>query len=197
MTNGPGPVPPYPPAQSKATATTLRAIFLAITAISCGFLSCLPLLHLAVRRRRAMDWVFFWTGTAVSIASFATIGTLSDENPWTDVALLTVIALVPLVGVHYLVADLALARAEGAPGYPSYATTVPYPPPHQPAPPHPQADYNPYRATPPAPTPPPPPAPQAHVPPQPPAPPHQPRINQVRAELDELSDLLRKQEGGQ
>ncbi|MFF3250563.1 hypothetical protein ACFYWP_06080 [Actinacidiphila glaucinigra] len=190
MTNGPGPVPPYPPAQSKATATALRAVFLTITAISCGFLACLPLLHLAVRRRRAVDWVLFWTATAASLASFATIGTLSEKNPWTDVALLTVIALVPLVGVHYLVADLALARAEGAPGYPSYATTVPYPPPHQPAPPQPPADYNPYRT-------PPPPAPQAPAPPQPPAPPHQPRINQVRAELDELSDLLRKQEGGQ
>lgn len=125
--NGPGPVPPYPPAQSKATAITLRVIFLTITAISCGFLSGLPLLHLAIQRRRTMDWVFFWICTAVSIASFATVGTLPEESPWTDVAMLTAIALVPLVGVHYLVADLALHRAAAVPGYPSYATTVPYP----------------------------------------------------------------------
>lgn len=194
--NGPGPVPPYPPAQSKATAITLRAIFLTITAISCGFLSGLPLLHLAIQRRRTMDWVFFWICTAVSIASFATVGTLPEESPWTDVAMLTAIALVPLVGVHYLVADLALHRAAAVPGYPSYATTVPYPPPHQQAPPQPPVDYNPYRTTPPPPA-----APQAPVPPQSPASPHPhphpPRINQVRAELDELSDLLRKQEGGQ
>lgn len=196
--NGPGPVPPYPPAQSKATAITLRVIFLTITAISCGFLSGLPLLHLAIQRRRTMDWVFFWICTAVSIASFATVGTLPEESPWTDVAMLTAIALVPLVGVHYLVADLALHRAAAVPGYPSYATTVPYPPPHQQAPPQPPVDFNPYRTTPPPPA-----APQAPVPPQSPAPPHThphphpPRINQVRAELDELSDLLRKQEGGQ
>ncbi|MEU4093804.1 hypothetical protein [Streptomyces sp. NPDC026673] len=192
--NGPGPVPPYPPAQSKAAAVTLRAIFLTITAISCGFLSCLPLLHLAVRRRRTMDWVFFWVGTALSFGSFATIGSLPDKNPWTDVALITVMVMVPVVGVHYLVADLALHRAEEALAYPPYATTVPYPQPHRPAPQQPPVDYNPYRPTPPPPAPQP---PQPSVPPQTHVPPHQPRINQVRAELDELSDLLRKQEGGQ
>ncbi|MGW3244269.1 hypothetical protein [Streptomyces sp. NPDC001070] len=193
--NGPGPVPPYPPAPSKAAAVTLRAVFLTITAISCGFLSCLPLLHLAVQRRRTMDWVFFWLGTALSIASFATIGIVPEASTWTDVALITVMVMVPVVGVHYLVADLALHRANQVPGYPSYATTIPYPQPHQPAPPQPPMDYNPYRGT--APTPPtPPPAPQPPVPPQA-TPPHQPRINQVRAELDELSDLLRKQEGDQ
>ncbi|MDX3238021.1 hypothetical protein PV392_20515 [Streptomyces sp. ME03-5709C] len=192
--NGPGPVPPYPPAQSRATAITLRAVFLTITAISCGFLSGLPLLHLAIQRRRTMDWVFFWICTAVSIASFATVGTLPEQSPWTDVAMLTAIALVPLVGVHYLVADLALHRTAAMPGYPPYGTTVPYPPPHHPEPPRPPVDDNPYRSSPPPPPPPVP--PQSPVPPHPHPHPHPPRINQVRAELEELSDLLRKQEGG-
>ncbi|MFJ4847408.1 MULTISPECIES: hypothetical protein [unclassified Streptomyces] len=176
--NGPGPVPPPPPAQSGGTAVALRATFLVLTALSCGFLSCLPLLHLAVQRRRALDWVLFWTGTAVTVAAFATIGTLPESNPWTDAALIVVISMVPLVGVHYLVADMALHRKQALPGYPPYAATVPYPP-QQPGP----GGYNPYSSVP---TPPP-----AQ---QPPVAPHPPRLNQVRAELDELSDLLRKQE---
>ncbi|MFF3565693.1 hypothetical protein ACFYXS_37255 [Streptomyces sp. NPDC002574] len=186
--NGPGPVPPPPSAQSGGSAVALRAIFLVLTALSCGFLSCLPLLHLAVQRRRALDWVLFWAGTAVTIAAFATIGTLPESSRWTDAALITVICMVPLVGVHYLVADMALHRKQAPTGYPPYAATVPYPPQQsqQPGP-----AYNPYGAVPT----PPPALPRPASPSQPPAaPPHPPRLNQVRAELDELSDLLRKQE---
>ncbi|MEU1618550.1 hypothetical protein ABZ479_14785 [Streptomyces sp. NPDC005722] len=187
--NGPGPVPPYPPAQSKAAATTLRVVFLTITAFSCGYLSSLALLHLAIQRRRAKDWVLFWLSATLTVASFVTVGSLPTTDPWTDAAVIPVMLMVPVVGVYYLLADLALHRANTAPPHPPYAATVPYPPPHQPGPPQPPANYNPYLT-------PPPPAPQA-PPPQSPVPPHQPRINQVRAELDELSDLLRKQEGGQ
>ncbi|MDX3074848.1 hypothetical protein ACIP98_24690 [Streptomyces sp. NPDC088354] len=181
--NGPGPVPPPPSAQSGGSAVALRAIFLVLTALSCGFLSCLPLLHLAVQRRRTLDWVLFWVGTAVTIAAFATIGVLPESSGWTDVALITVISMVPLVGVHYLVADMALHRKQALTGYPPYATTVPYPPQQ------PQPAYNPYNSVPA-----PPPARPASPSQPPAAPPHPPRLNQVRAELDELSDLLRKQE---
>lgn len=177
MLNGPGPVPPYPPARSRAVATTLRTVFLTLTVISCGYLSSLPLLHLAVRRRRVKDWLLFSLSAALTVASFVTVNILPASNPWTDAAVLAVMVLIPVAGVYYLLADLAWHRA--AAPHPPYAPTVPLP--HRPGLPQPPADHDPYRTPPPA---------------APPLTPPPPRISQVRAELDELSELLRKQEGG-
>ncbi|MEV6397552.1 hypothetical protein AB0M39_22745 [Streptomyces sp. NPDC051907] len=138
-----------------------------------------------------------------------------DPRPIDYVSLAVLLGLAIGVPTHYLVVDIRHHQAPGPAawtppqaGSPYNAPTVPYglPPQHlpsqgygyPPAQPHPPVQQPQPQTHPPVR----PPAhqPQTHPPvqPQPPAQPvapDKPRIDQVRAELDELSDYLRKEQG--
>ncbi|MGW0912433.1 hypothetical protein ACWD1Z_11870 [Streptomyces sp. NPDC002784] len=206
-----------PPTRSEATVISLRVLFAAAGLLSCGVLACVPLFRVAILRGRWPDWVLAWVSLPVSIACFAVVGSVPETDPKSDVALAAVLLLGAFSSVYFLVIDIRVhnrlrlryggyarpgATTIHAPhgpagyGYPQhvspYTTTpVQQPLPQQHQPPAPV----PHPATPvPAPplpqdTPPPGPAP---TPPQRPAP---ARIDQVRAELDELSDYLRNHDG--
>jgi hypothetical protein len=192
--NGPGTAQPPPRPVGEGAATGLRVLFVALGFLAFGFLNWALLLRLALVRRRALDWVLFVVVGWVLPAVF--IGITSDSDKITGPADATgvsgIIALWFCVPVYFLVMDGHYRRyAQRAAAVPQfYAAPAPYPytPPPLPRPqPQPQPQpygYNPYSE---APTPPP-----APTPTPPPAP---PRLNQVRAELDELSHLLREQEG--
>ncbi|KOG35259.1 hypothetical protein [Streptomyces resistomycificus] len=206
-----------PPSRSAATVITLRVLFAAAALLSCGMFSCVPLFRVAVLRGRWFDWVVAWVSLPASIACLAVVGSLPEADRRTDVAL----ALVLLIGAgataYYLVTDIRVhARTRWPAGYaPLHAPTVgggygqtnpagpygplPVPPaqsqqslPQQPSLQHPMHQPPPGAGMPgsqtPSPAGPAVPAP----PPQRPAP---ARIDQVRAELDELSDYLRRQDG--
>ncbi|MER5829428.1 hypothetical protein ABT116_01095 [Streptomyces sp. NPDC002130] len=188
-----------PPPRSAATVISLRVLFAAAGFLTCGVLACVPLFRVAVLRGRALDWVLAWVSLPLSIACFAVIGTLPEDDYRTDVALAMILLLGAGAAIYFLVVDIGhhgeqrTLAGHASPHAPTVAHT-PYGYPH-PAPPYaPTSTPVPQPSAPHAPSPhdtPPPPM-------QPPPSPQRPapaRIDQVRAELDELSDYLRRYEG--
>ncbi|KUM83032.1 hypothetical protein OIE43_25015 [Streptomyces pseudovenezuelae] len=178
-----------PPARSSGTVITLRVLLAAAGFLSCGLLACAPLFRVAFLRGRSVDWVLAWASLPMSIACFAVVGALPESDPRTDVAMSLVLLLGLFSSVYFLVMDIRVHQQRQFAGFPppqgpTVHTGYGYP---QPAPP-------PYTSTP-QPSPPTVPAPGV-VPPPPPQRPAPARIDQVRAELDELSDYLRKHDGG-
>ncbi|MFJ4472705.1 hypothetical protein ACIP2X_35185 [Streptomyces sp. NPDC089424] len=188
------PVKQPPP---TAWLVLVRVLFVAISVLSLGFLTWTMLLRLAVVTRRSLDWGLFVAVLAVDILAVVLLGTepgdeIHTPGGWTGLFLLlgTLVAVL----AYYLAAEVRhfhQLRLGGGhtplPGYgypqPPYthATTVPQTQART-TPPRPSHGPNPSHTPPPIPT----------TPPQRPAP---ARIDQVRAELDELSDYLRKQDG--
>ncbi|MFH8840691.1 hypothetical protein [Streptomyces sp. NPDC017868] len=170
------PQPPKSPATGGRVA--LLVLFCALALLSCGFLAWAPMLRVAVLTRRALDWVLFGVTFAVGAGLFAYAAATGDKEGSTAEAFVAVGIMMLLVAgpiTYYLVTEIRRMDRGGAapaylpPGYdPASAVTVPSA----------IGDQNPY-ARPVAP---------------PPAAPG-PRIDQVRAELDELSDLLRRDAG--
>ncbi|WP_435612082.1 hypothetical protein [Streptomyces sp. bgisy159] len=201
-----------PPSRNEGTVITLRVLFAAAGFLSCGLLACVPLFRVAHLRGRWYDWAAAWVSLPLSIIALAVVGSVPEDDARGDVALATVLILGAASAAYFLTVDVQLGGRRRQPaGYapPQAAAPAPppvqqpygYPPVAQPAQPmHPTPPASPYRTTigsgshTPVPGPPP-----AHPTPPGPVPPTQrpapARIDQVRAELDELSDFLRKQEG--
>ncbi|MFD9881466.1 hypothetical protein ACFWZT_08370 [Streptomyces alboflavus] len=195
--HGHGYGPQHPPAPSGGPTVTLRVMFVVLAVVTCGFLAAAPILRLALVTRRTRDWAAFGAVVTLDVAAVAFVAKDPGEEITTwrgelGVGLLfgTLVAAVTYYLVleirHFRQADAqarllyhqtqAMGYATGpqqAYGYPQQTGPVPHPGPG------------------------PLPSPPAHTPtPPPPARPAPARIHQVRAELDELSDYLRKQEGG-
>ncbi|MET9952171.1 hypothetical protein ABZ135_11570 [Streptomyces sp. NPDC006339] len=207
---GPGyPQPAPPPRGVPASVIVLRVLFTLLPLLSVGMLTWVTALRIGLVTRRVLDWILLAVSVAVVIAAFVLMP--EDENDTSlqgDLVVGMVILNAVAFTVYFLVVDIrhdrvrlaagaSAAGGQAPPPYHPYAATVPQhhhgygypqaqpavPPQPQPQPqahPQPQAQAHPQ--------------PQAVVPP--PAPPVTgPRIDQVRAELDELSHLLRKDEG--
>ncbi|MGI5398448.1 hypothetical protein ACQEVG_03115 [Streptomyces sp. CA-135486] len=188
--HGHGYAPPQPKRPPTALLVAMRVLFVALALLSFGILAWGTMLRIAIMRRRRLDWLLFWVGLALAITAFVVIGAFGsdaeiDASKQDEMTALDYVFLPILLGlaigvpIHYLVADIRHyqePRAWGTPPPPYAAPTAPYGLPPQPQPTY---TYPPVQ-----------PQPQ----PQPPAPaPDKPRIDQVRAELDELSDYLRKE----
>ncbi|MFB7714465.1 hypothetical protein [Streptomyces sp. NPDC056105] len=210
--HGQGYMPP-PQRPSHGVQIGLRVLFVALAVLSIGFLAWTALLRLALTTRSRTDWIVFASVAALQAGTVALLATdpgVDEFTTWRGDAGMTIL-LITLAGVvsYYLVADIRHGRKGRLAFYGGYASGYQpqQPPLQQPAYGYPQAQHyaqpTPHPAPPSrppvhdqltqtagqAPTPVPDPAPQTQTPP-----PH--RIDQVRAELDELSDYLRKQEGG-
>ncbi|MFD4376061.1 hypothetical protein [Streptomyces sp. NPDC058486] len=212
---------PRPGGGPSAGTVAVRVLVAAAVVLSLGLLAWVAMLRLAIMRRTVLDWALFWTQLAVTVGCFFLLQE-KYANSWTsDVGAGLVLAMAAAVTWYYLATDIKHHRALAAPpagpytlphahtpahtpapayGYPSVNPAVnpavnppvspPVNPPANPATavtvPSPYAPQghapHPYASTPPAPT----------GPANTPTPPPSPRIDQVRAELDELSDLLRK-----
>ncbi len=187
----------------------LRVLFVVLSVLSFGLLTWTMMLRLAIVTRKRLDWVLFGATLVLQILGFYLLGSepgdeIHTPGGWIGLAL--VLGTLVMAISYYLSAEIrhfhqlrypgygvqqppvapATAPAYGYPGpqSPYTATTVTQPPaPRTPVPPTPV----PHTPVPPTPVPPPP-------PPQRPAP---ARIDQVRAELDELSDYLRRHDGHQ
>ncbi|MGW7525610.1 hypothetical protein [Streptomyces sp. NPDC054783] len=196
--HGYAPPPPQPP--STAVLVLLRVIFVAMALLSIGFLAWAAPLRAAIVTRRPAEWWFFGGSVTVLGICFALFSTdhtddFSSANGSLGMSMLLLNAVACVA--YYLYADirhfqrLRQAHAGQVPSGPGYGYRQP---------------VSPFTATtapsgPSTPQPPYVPAPMPHIPaPQPhvPAPPQRPaptHIEQVRAELDELSDYLRQHDG--
>ncbi|MET8827787.1 hypothetical protein ABZX40_19620 [Streptomyces sp. NPDC004610] len=208
---------------STGVLVFLRVLFVVISVCSIGMLAWTMLLRLAIVTRKSLDWGLFVAVVAIDILALVLISTEPGEEintvgGWTGMGLLlgTLVAAM----AYYLAAEtrhyhqlrFPYAPPPGtgpAPAYgypqpqpPYTATTVsqlpPVPGPHTPVPrgggPRPPVPPSGPHTPPPVP----PRMPGPGAPAAPSQPPQQPpaRIDQVRAELDELSDYLRNQDGG-
>lgn len=176
--HGPGYPPQHGHQPNTGAVVTLRVLFSLLPILTCGFLAWGSMLRLALVTRAARDWALLAVSFVLSVSWVVLIGL--DPTPDTDGwqgntgafgTLITGLATC----VYFLVADIRHYEKRAA------VPSAQWYPPAQPA--RPAYGYPPAQAPAPAPLPP-------QVPPQPTPP---PRIGQVRAELDELSELLRKQ----
>ncbi|MCZ0988821.1 hypothetical protein O1M54_29580 [Streptomyces diastatochromogenes] len=180
----------------------MRVLFVAVGVLSLGFLTWAILLRLAAVTRKSLDWGLFVAVLAADILAIVLLGSEPGDEihtPGGYLGLALILGLLPLVLVYYLVADsrhfqnlqhaYAGGRALSGYGYPQ--PSAPFtatnggqtPVPVQSPPGTPPMAHTPI------------PGPLLTTPPpQRPAP---ARIDQVRAELDELSDYLRKHDGHQ
>jgi hypothetical protein len=204
----PQPAKPPPP---TGALVLVRVLFVGISVFCIGFLAWTMLLRLAIVTRKSLDWGLFVAALAADILSVVLLGSEPGEDVHTAGGYLGITLLLgTLVAsiAYYLAADIRhfqQLREAAYAGQPSPAYG--YPQPSQPPSPY-TATTSPQHTPPPIPHTP---VPQQHTPPpmphtpvpQPPMstpPPGQrptpARIDQVRAELDELSDYLRKHDEG-
>ncbi|TWV36721.1 hypothetical protein FRZ03_25490 [Streptomyces misionensis] len=196
--------PPHP-----AVLIPLRVLFVALGLLSLGFLAWVMQLRLAAVTRRPLDWALFVAVLLLDGLSLVLVGSDPGDDITTArgyAGLYLLLGTLAGVTVYYLVAEIRhYARrnqafrarqgipaqgmpAQGAPAYGYPGPAAPYIPPTAPAAP----------AAPVVPGAPAAPPMSPHTPVPGPPLPHRPapaRIDQVRAELDELSDYLRKQDG--
>ncbi|WP_327729365.1 hypothetical protein OG250_25895 [Streptomyces sp. NBC_00487] len=202
--HGHGYAPTPPPGPDQGGQVTLRVIFVVVAVMSCGLLAWACLLRLASVTRRTLDWWLFALAVVHIVATLYIIGTDPGEEEFTtwrgDVGMSMLFGGLIAIVAYYLAADIRhSSRSRTAPPSPYAQTTgyaqqtgYSYPPvqvpqPYTPAPPLPQPPVQHQ-----------PPQPPQHAQPQPGPEPQRPgpaRIDQVRAELDELSDYLRNHEG--
>ncbi|MFD3994809.1 hypothetical protein [Streptomyces sp. NPDC058583] len=206
----PAPAPPRATGPTAATVT-VRVLITVLVVLSLGFLAWVAMLRIAIMRRTGRDWALFWAQLALNIGCVVPLEQRFADTWMNTAGMIVLLVQMALVTCYFLVVDIRhhqpapvvimvpsphpahhlpqqpQAYPYGTPqpgyaapgyatpgyGYPPAAVTTPNPPPGQPPTPY-------------APTPP----PGQAVPP--PLPGHAPRIDQVRAELDELSDLLRQ-----
>ncbi|MFJ3925472.1 hypothetical protein [Streptomyces sp. NPDC090022] len=185
---------------------TLRVLFVALTILTCGFFAWASMLKIAIVTRSLRNWLLFGVTVVINIVCIALLGT--DKTPdgetsrGTDIAMITSLTLAIAVVAYFLYEDIrhyaATPRPAAATWYPQPQPQVPpaapyYKPPEQ----RPGYGFPPGAGPMPPHTPTPTPTPVPTPAPGPAGPPQAPRIGQVRAELDELSELLRREDGGQ
>ncbi|MFI6657771.1 hypothetical protein ACIBL8_19885 [Streptomyces sp. NPDC050523] len=181
---GHGYAPPQQRRPSTAVLVLLRVIFVTVAILSIGFLSWVATLRAAIVTRRRADWWIFGGSLAVLGISFGLLATDNTDDfstPKGNAGMIILLLNAVACAGYFLYADIRHFRPYPA-GYaapPAQGPGYGYP-----QPPSPYAATVPQTPVTPAPVPPP--------PPQRPAP---ARIDQVRAELDELSDYLRKHPG--
>ena len=200
--HGPGYMPPQSPRDIPTSVIVLRVLFAILPVFSCGMLAWGTMLRLALVTRRALDWVLFAVVLVSFMACFGTLLSDPTENltmTRSDVSIGIMLAVALAVVPYFLYADIKHFASRVVQPY--YGPTVPYglPPQAQPLPPKPPVAGYGYPTVPPRPQPQPQPQPQSQsqseaAQPQPHSPSDKPRIDQVRAELDELSDYLRKEQ---
>ncbi|MFE9171434.1 hypothetical protein ACFYNZ_18240 [Streptomyces kebangsaanensis] len=217
---------PQPPRPSTAVVVALRVLFMALPVLSLGFLAWATMLRVACVTRARRDWFLFGVSLAVLVVACALIindPTDDLSTPGGDLAAAMMLLSAFGSAGYLLYADVLRLQTPPA-GHSPTATTVAYgyppsvtPQSYAPAPaPYLPPQPAPYLPPQPAPYVPPQPAPAPYAPPPSaafgtapapaprpgPAPTPQPqrpapaRIDQVRAELDELSDFLRGQDQG-
>jgi len=202
---GPGQAMPPPKRTSPAVVITLRVLFTVLPIVSLSLLGWVSMLRLAWVRKRSLDWTMLAIEASLSVLAFTFFGFSHDDND-TQANVGGTLLMICMFGtaLYFLIEDIRRPQQRlgwpAAAGYPQpnpYTTgaisgglgPAPYPQQGYPA----GQQYTRRTPTPVTGATLPPAVPP--IPPTTPTPQPGPRINQVRAELDELSDYLRKEEG--
>ncbi|TLS40369.1 hypothetical protein FE633_41900 [Streptomyces montanus] len=204
--HGHGYTPPPPRRPSTTVLVLLRVIFVALPLLSIGFLAWTAPLRAAIATRLRRDWWAFAASLVIMGVSFAFLSTDDTDDfssPGGNAGMIILLLNAAACAGYFLIVDIRHFQQPMFHGYmPPQQPPAGYGYPQTPAPGTPQTPTpqtpapQPYAATF---TPQHNAMPQTPVPPPPQGQPQRPapaRIDQVRAELDELSDYLRKHEDG-
>src|ERR1041384_770161 len=119
--HGQGYAPPQPGRPAGSTLAALRALFAALTLLSCGFLGWVAMIRLAVVTRRPLHWALLCLVilSNIGLLLFAGVVTPEDEGKeMSDPAAITMLLwlLVNTVGVltYYVYAELRHYESAGA-----------------------------------------------------------------------------------
>ncbi|HEY5835391.1 hypothetical protein [Streptomyces sp.] len=186
---GPGTAPPQHRPEGRGLVIGLRVLFVVLPVVTLGVCAWGSILRLALALRRPMDWVLLPIVGVLGIGGFILVGVAPDDTGWqSNVGVSGLLVCMLATPAYFLVVDIRGAR----PARPLPRTAAPVHPPRFPPGPIPGTAPGPIPGAPRIPGTPPYGYGQQPTAPVPPA---GPRIHQVRAELDELSDFLRKEEG--
>ncbi|MFC4608902.1 hypothetical protein ACFO9E_13895 [Streptomyces maoxianensis] len=186
--------PPRPAVTAGVIA--VRVIICVLVVLTLGMFAWVAMLRIAIMRRTGRDWGLFWGQLVLNLACLASLEQHLSDHWISNVGMAGLLLQMVGVVVYYLMVDVRHGRraqvmpVQSMPPAPSYVPQqygYGYPPAATTPRPHPPvAQQQPYvqpRVQPPV-------QPRVQPPVQRNVPP--PRIDQVRAELDELSDYLRK-----
>ncbi|WP_171162812.1 hypothetical protein [Streptomyces sp. I05A-00742] len=129
--NGPGLGPPQPHRPGRAMAVTIRVVIVAITVCTAFLVSWVPMLRVAIVRRRAADWVRFWVVLVASVAWLFMMAERLSRTVWPTVGMISAICTGLSAIGYYLWTDIRHYRAMAPPrpgGYPAGAVPAGYPP---------------------------------------------------------------------
>lgn len=204
---GPGITQPQPRPVGRGTVIWLRVLFTALPVLSIGFFAWGSLLRLAMVRKNPQDWALMVIDAVLIIVGYLMVGVAPNDSSWqSNAGTMTVLVVIFGTPVYFLITDIRfwsrvpagymtpagplgyMPQSPYATGYGPMGGGIPGPGPAPMATPQPMGHQTPVPQHTPVP-------PQAPVPQQAPVQPEAPRIDQVRAELDELSDYLRKEQG--
>ncbi|MET9551461.1 hypothetical protein [Streptomyces sp. NPDC006645] len=185
--HGPGIAHPQPHGTpTPGVLALLRVLFVALPLLTCGFLSWAATLRVAIVTRSVLNWWLFIGNVVLSImwiVYLAQDNTDDFSSPEGNIGMIGMLSTGAAAIAYFLYADFKHYRAPVG----AYAGSYPPPGPQHGYRPPANGGYGYGGPTGPVATPQPqPPQPRSRPPQQ------QPRIDQVRAELDELSDLLRR-----
>ncbi|MEV6672924.1 hypothetical protein [Streptomyces sp. NPDC051162] len=112
--NGPGHTPPRRP--SGATVITIRVVVVVLTVCTVGILCWVPVLRLAIVRRRARDWALFWTVLVASVVLLSMMRKSLSGTGWDDAGLAGLLLLAAATLTLYIRTDTRIQReADGGP----------------------------------------------------------------------------------
>lgn len=196
---GPGIAPTQPRPAGRGKVIGLRVLFAVLPVVTLGVGAWGAVLRLALLLRRPWDWALVPLAGALGVGGFVLVGVGPDDNSWqTNVGTACLLVCMVATPTYFLITDIRHTRPERRPlgaAIPPRPYTHPYGyepgqipggPPGPAGPPHagtPRPGATPFSFS----------ADRRET--ATPLPPNGPRMDQVRAELDELSDFLRKEEG--
>ncbi|MGK5642282.1 hypothetical protein ACSNOK_28800 [Streptomyces sp. URMC 126] len=123
--NGPGPAQRQPHRPGGAMVVTIRVVIVAITVCTAFLLSWIPMLRVAIVRRRARDWALFWVVLVASVAWIIMLGDRYAKTVWNTVGVSCAVGTGLLTTAYYLWSDIRHHRSVAARWEESRAGIVP------------------------------------------------------------------------
>ncbi|MEU5424390.1 hypothetical protein AB0H73_02115 [Streptomyces olivoreticuli] len=109
---------------------TIRVVVIVLTVCLVGILCWVPVLRLAIVRRRAQDWALFWVVLVVSFGLLSMMRPSLSGTGWDDAGLAGLMLLAAATLTHYIRGDVRFQREQGggpqAPAAPAFPAAPPY-----------------------------------------------------------------------
>ncbi|MCD9144525.1 hypothetical protein [Streptomyces albireticuli] len=104
--NGPGLAPPQNSRPGRTMVIATRAVVIVLTVCSLGILCWVPMLRLAIVRRRGQDWARFWGVLVLSLYLISFFRTSLADTVWPNVAIIVLLAMGGLTLTSYVWGDI-------------------------------------------------------------------------------------------